>query len=76
MKIDFDNLIAESGEKMTKSSLAQEMFDAGLFRNKKSAYDMITYHQNGKAKSVDMLLLKYLISRFRKTAQEIINWND
>ena len=76
MKIDFDKLIQDSGEKMTKLSLAKDMFKAGLFKSHKSAINMINYHQNGKAKSVDLLLLKYLIVRFNKTAQEIINWND
>ena len=76
MRIDFEKLIQESGKKMTKLSLAKEMFKAGLFKSQKSAINMINYHQNGKAKSVDLLLLKYLIKRFNKTAQEIINWND
>ena len=76
MRIDFEKLIQESGEKITKLSLAKEMFKAGLFKSQKSAINMINYHQNGKAKSVDLLLLKYLIVRFNKTAQEIINWND
>ena len=76
MRIDFEKLIQESGKKMTKLSLAKEMFKAGLFKSQKSAINMINYHQNGKAKSVDLLLLKYLIKRLNKTAQEIINWND
>lgn len=75
MKIDFDTLIEQSGDrKLTIPKLAQEMTDAGLFKNKKSAYDMIHYHLNGKAKSCDFQLLLYLIKRFKKPAQEIINW--
>ena len=76
MRIDFEKLIQESGEKITKLSLAKEMFKAGLFKSQKSAINMINYHQNGKAKSVDLLLMDYLIKRFDKTERGIINWND
>ena len=76
MKIDFNQLIKDSGESLTIPKLAQEMTDKGLFKNKKSAYDMIHYHINGKARSVDFRLLLYLMKRFGKTAQEIINWEN
>ena len=76
MRIDFEKLIKDSGEKLTKYKLAGEMADAGLFKNRKSAYDMILYHCSGKSKSCDWELLKYLIQRFNKTGCEIIRWES
>ena len=58
MRIDFEKLIKDSGEKLTKYKLAGEMADAGLFKNRKSAYDMILYNNAGKAKSLDIELIK------------------
>ena len=75
MRIDFEKLIKDSGEKLTKYKLAGEMADAGLFKNRKSAYDMILYNNAGKAKSLDIELIKYLIVRFNKEAKDIIQWD-
>ena len=74
MRIKFDELI--KGEKMTKLSLADEMFQKGLFKSRKSAINMINYHINGKAKSADWELLKYLCARFNKQGAEIIEWDN
>jgi len=76
MKIDFLKLIKDSGEKMTKLSLAQEMFDEGLFKSRKSAINMISYYQDEKAKGCDWSLLKYLCKRFNKKGSEIITWDN
>lgn len=76
MKIDIETLIKESGENMTKSSLAQEMYKFGLFKSRKSAINMLAYHQSGKAKSCDYALLKYLVARFNRKGSEILTWND
>ena len=75
MRIDFEKLIKDSGEKLTKYKLAGEMADAGLFKNRKSAYDMILYNNAGKAKSLDIELIKYLMVRFNKEAKDIIQWD-
>ena len=76
MKIDFEQLIKDSGEVLTISQLAEEMAEAGVFKNKKSAYDMIHYHIAGKAKSCDWDLLKYLCARFNKKGTDIITWES
>ena len=76
MKIDFEKLIKDSGEILTKYKLAGEMADAGLFKNRKSAYDMILYNNAGKAKSLDIELIKYLMVRFNKEAKDIIQWEQ
>ena len=76
MRINFEKLIKESGEDLTVSKLAEEMAEAGLFRNKKSAYDMIHYHIKGKALGCDWALLKYLCARFKKKGSEIIEWDS
>jgi hypothetical protein len=75
MKINFEKLINESGEKITKLSLAQEMFKEGLFKSRKSAINMLNYHQNGKARGCDWELIKYLCKRFNKQGSEIIDWS-
>ena len=76
MRIDFEKLIKDSGEILTKYKLAGEMADAGLFKNRKSAYDMILYNNAGKAKSLDIELIKYLMVRFNKEAKDIIQWEQ
>jgi succinate dehydrogenase/fumarate reductase flavoprotein subunit len=76
MKLELEKLIQESSENMTVSTLAQEMTDAGLFKNHKSAYDMLRYHLAGKSRSVDWEMLKYLTKRFNKEVSEIIQWDD
>ena len=76
MKIDFDSLIKDSGQQVSKRQLAREMTAKGLFQNEASAERMIHYHQSGKAKGCDYLLLQYLAERFNRPASEIINWNN
>jgi hypothetical protein len=76
MRIDFEKLIRDSGEKLTIVQLASEMAEEGLFKNKKSAYDIIWYHIKGKSKSCDWELLKYLCKRFNKKGTEIITWDE
>ena len=73
MRVNFKSLIEQSGEKLSQSQLAREMTEAGLFKNLQSAYSMMMYHQSGKAKSVDFLMLEYLKERFGKTETEILN---
>jgi hypothetical protein len=72
MKLQLEKLIKESGENLTVSKLANEMAKAGLFKNRKSAYDMLRYHIQGKNKSFDILLLEYLCKRFDKKINEIL----
>lgn len=64
MKINFQKLIAESGEQLTKAQLAREMVAKGIFKNQVSAYNMIQYHERGESKSVDYQLLNFLMARF------------
>lgn len=73
MKLELEKLIKESGEDLTIAKLAKEMARKGLFKNPKSAYDMLRYHIAGKSKSVDWVLLVYLCERFNRTVSEIIN---
>lgn len=74
MKIDFRNLIEQSGEKISQRQLAKEMTEKGLFKTLASAYSMMQYHQTGKAKSCDYKLLLYLMERFNKKASDILKW--
>jgi len=76
MKIDFIKLLSESEDHLTIPQLAKDMAKEGLFKNPKSAYDMIHYHINGKAKACDWELLKYLCKRFNKKGTEIITWDN
>ena len=76
MKIDFNKLLKESGENLSKRKLAIEMTNAGLFKNLRSAENMIQYHQKGQMKSVDWALLVFLAQRFNKTGCEIIQWDE
>ena len=76
MKIDFIKLLSESEEKLTIPQLAKDMAKEGLFKNQKSAYDMIRYHINGQAKGCDYARLKYLCRRFNKKGTDIIHWDN
>lgn len=73
MQINFRKIIEQSGEKLSLRQLAKEMTDKGLFKNLNSAYSMLMYHQSGKAKSVDFLMLEYLKERFNLTETQILN---
>lgn len=72
MKIDFQKIITESGEALTKAQLARELVSKGIFKNQVSAYNMIQFHERGEAKSIDYELLQYLMERFKLTASQII----
>ena len=74
MKIDFKQIIKDSGENISQRKLAKEMTEQGLFKTLASAYSMMQYHQTGKAKSCDYQLLKYLMNRFNKKASDILKW--
>lgn len=76
MKLDIKKLIEDSGENLTQSALAQEMVDAGIFKTKRSAVNMIQYHNKGNSKSVDWSLLKFLCSRFHVKGSEVIVWDN
>ena len=73
MRINFQKLITNSGQPLTKAQLAREMVAKGIFKNQVSAYNMIQYHERGEAMSVDYLLLAFLMQRFNiKSMDEII----
>ena len=72
MKINFQKIITESGEPLTKAQLARELVAKGIFKNQVSAYNMIQFHERGEAKSIDYELLQYLMERFKLTASQII----
>ena len=72
MRIDFQKIITNSGEPLTKAQLAREMVAKGIFKNQVSAYNMMQYHERGEAKSIDYELLQYLMERFRLTASQIL----
>ena len=72
MKINFQRIITNSGEPLTKAQLAREMVKAGIFKNQISAYAMMQYNERGDAKSLDYELLTYLMRRFNLTASQII----
>jgi hypothetical protein len=72
MKIDFQKIITESGQPLTKAQLARDMVAQGIFKNQVSAYNMIQFHERGEAKSIDYELLQYLMKRFKLTPNQII----
>jgi len=72
MKIDFQKIIMDSGQPITKAQLAREMVAEGIFKNQVSAYNMIQFHERGEAKSIDYELLQYLMKRFNLTSNQII----
>lgn len=71
-RINFQELITNSGQPLTKAQLARDMVANGLFKNQVSAYNIIQYHERGEAKSIDYELLQYLMNRFKLTANQII----
>jgi hypothetical protein len=73
-RMDIAKVLEESGENINFPKLAKEMSDAGLFKNPKSAYDMIRFNNSGKAKSLDFALLEYLCKRFNRKVENIIQW--
>lgn len=72
MKINFQKIITDSGEPLTKAQLAREMVSKGIFKNQVSAYNMMQFHERGEAKSIDYELLQYLMERFKISASQII----
>ena len=72
MRIDFQKIITNSGQPLTKADLAREMVAKGIFRNQVSAYQMLQYHERGEAKSIDYELLKFLMQRFNLKLQDVI----
>lgn len=72
MKINFQKIITNSGEPLTKAQLAREMVAKGIFKNQVSAYNMIQYHERGEAKSIDYELLLFLMNRFGLSIDKII----
>lgn len=59
-------------ECLTKAELAREMVEAGVINSFQSALNLIQFHQNGKAKSADLELLKFLCRKFDKQVNEIL----
>jgi len=74
MKIDFKQIIKDSGEHISQRGLAKEMTEAGIFKTLPSAYSMMYYHQSGKAKSCDYELLKFLVRRFNIKGSDILKF--
>ena len=72
MRINFQEIITNSGQPLTKAQLARDMVREGIFKNQVSAYNMMQYHERGEAKSIDYQLLQYLMERFNLTATQII----
>jgi hypothetical protein len=72
MRINFQEIITNSGQPLTKAQLARDMVAKGIFKNQVSAYNMIQFHERGEAKSIDYELLQYLMKRFNLTASQII----
>lgn len=72
MKIDFQRIITNSGQSLTKAQLARDMVAEGIFKNQVSAYQMIQYNERGDAKSIDLSLLEYLMKRFNLTIDQIV----
>ena len=73
MKIDFDIIIKNSGEAISKRNLAEEMYQAGVFKSVISGINMMNYHERGEAKSIDYELLEFMKQRFNLTETEILN---
>lgn len=76
MKIDIKTILythyKSTGEYITQKGLAEEMAEAGIFKNLHSAQCMIQYNIHGRAKSLDIDMLKFLCKRFELTLNEII----
>jgi len=72
MRIDFQKIITNSGQPLTKAQLARDMVAKGIFKNQVSAYQMLQYHERGEAKSIDYELLKYLMDRFSLKIEDVI----
>jgi hypothetical protein len=72
MKINFQEIITNSGQPLTKAQLARDMVAEGIFKNQVSAYNMMQYHERGEARSIDYELLEYLKRRFNLTSDQII----
>ena len=72
MKINFQEIITNSGQPLTKAQLARDMVAKGIFKNQVSAYNMMQYHERGEAQSIDYELLQYLMERFHLTSNQII----
>ena len=68
MKIQIKSILEahklRTGENVSLYRLAKEMTDKGLFRSFESARGMIYYNTSGKAKMLDIDLIKFLMSRF------------
>ena len=77
MKINIRQIIKDhnkkTGERVTQTSLAQEMFEAGIFKSRGSAMNMIQYNSNGKAQCLYVQLIEFLKYRFGLTLNEIIS---
>lgn len=76
MKIDFNILIQDSGEKLTQADIAREMVNKGLFKSFRSAVNTIQRCNSGKTKGVSWDMIKFLVHRFKKPGSDIIKWND
>ena len=67
MKISIKSILeahrAQTGENISMNQLAREMTSAGLFRSFASARGMIYYNTSGKAKSLDIGMIEFLMHR-------------
>ena len=81
MQIDFKKLIEEWNvlnplNKTNQAKLAREMVSCDIFKTEHSAINMLQYHQNGKAKSVDFEMLIFLCGKFKKEINEMLIKNN
>ena len=77
MQIDFRQLITDWNadhpmDKTNQSKLARDLVANGILKTEHSAINMLQYHQNGKAKSVDFEMLIFLCGKFKKEINEIL----
>ena len=61
-----------TGEYITQKMLAEELVNKGIFKNIHSAQNMIQYNINGSARGLDVDILTFLMKRFNKTLNELI----
>jgi len=77
MRIDFDKIVNSWNERnpentLNKAKLAREMVSEGLFRTEIAALNMMRYNNNGKAKSIDLLMLTFLCEKFHIEPNDIL----
>jgi hypothetical protein len=72
MRIDFQRIITNSGQPLTKAQLAREMVAMGIFKNQASAYSIMQRYERGEASSIQYEILEFLMGRFQITLDQIL----